>query len=263
MGTSNKQYLTTVYNTLTTSLDMQVEALPKGFNKARFAQNCLSVMQDGKADFSNCEATTVVRTLLKGATLGLDFFNGECYAIPYGGKCEFQTDYKGEKKLVKKYSIRPIKDIYAKLVRQGDTFTEKIENGQQSIDFLPLPFNDSDIIGAFAVVLYTDGGMDYEAMSKNDIESVKKNFSKNGKAWDTSYGEMCKKTVLRRLCKHIEVDFETVEMQKLWQTESDFDVNKKPERQEVPTVFEEDTDAIDVEYEEIERMKATEELPFK
>ena len=71
-------------------------------------------------DFSKCEAPTVVRTLLKGAFLGLDFFNGECYAIPYGNQCQFQTDYKGEIKLCKRYSSNPIQDIYAKVVREGD-----------------------------------------------------------------------------------------------------------------------------------------------
>lgn len=96
MATKDTNYLVAVHKGLDESLEKQVAALPEKFNKQRFLQNCMTVLQDGQADFSKCEAPTVVRTLLKGAFLGLDFFNGECYAIPYGNQCQFQTDYKGE-----------------------------------------------------------------------------------------------------------------------------------------------------------------------
>ena len=243
-------YLIEIHSELSTSLDKQVDALPTGFNKARFVQNCMTVLQEGKADFSKCEPKTVVRTLLKGAFLGLDFFNGECYAIPYGGKVQFQTDYKGEKKLCKKYSIRKIKDIYAKVVKEGDVFEEKIVDGQQTVTFTPVSFNNGKILGAFAIVLYEDGGMEYETMSVEEIEQTRNDFSKapNSDAWKKSFPEMCKKTVLRRLCKHIELDFETVEMHKLFESESDFDVHKQPETPQAPDVFTtSEEDIIDVE----------------
>lgn len=234
---SEQNQLAVVYKDLDASLDRQTEALPQGFNKPRFLQNCMTVLQEN--DFSKCEPRTVVRTLMKGAFLGLDFFNKECYAIPYGGKVQFQTDYKGEIKLCKKYSINPVKDIYAKIVRQGDEFEEVIENGKQSINFRPLPFNESQIIGAFAVVMFKDGSMLYDTMSAAEIEETRKNFSKmpNGQAWKNSTGEMYKKTVLRRLCKLIELDFETTEQAEIFHDSSDFDVNKKPELEEVPDIF--------------------------
>ena len=149
----DKNMLTVIYNDLTSSLERQKEALPDNFNKQRFVQNCMTVLQDGKQDYSKCDPRSVVRTLLKASFLNLDFFNGECYAIPYGTQCQFQTDYKGEIKLCKKYSSNPIKDIYAKLVREGDVFEEEIHNGKQTINFRPLPFNNGKIIGAFAVVM--------------------------------------------------------------------------------------------------------------
>lgn len=209
MATKDTNYLVAVHKGLDESLEKQVAALPEKFNKQRFLQNCMTVLQDGQADFSKCEAPTVVRTLLKGAFLGLDFFNGECYAIPYGNQCQFQTDYKGEIKLCKRYSSNPIQDIYAKVVREGDKFEEVIENGKQYVNFRPKTFSNGEIIGAFAVVLYKDGSMMYDTMSKEDIEHTRQTFSKaaNSKAWKESYGEMCKKTVLRRLCKLIDLKY--------------------------------------------------------
>lgn len=261
MATNDKNYLVAIHNGLNDSLDRQVAALPKDFNKQRFLQNCMTVLQDGQADFSKCEPATVVRTLLKGAFLGLDFFNNECYAIAYGSTCQFQTDYKGEIKLAKRYSSNPILDVYAKVVREGDLFEEVIENGRQTVNFKPVPFNDGEIIGAFAVCLYKDGGMIYDTMSRAEIEHTRKTFSKqaNGKAWTNSYGEMCKKTVLRRLCKMIDLNFDTAEAMQAFEDGSDFDV-KHPKQDEptkgvdpfeeggvINTTAEEITDATDGE----------------
>lgn len=238
MATTDKNYLVEIHKGITDSLEKQVAALPVDLNKQRFIQNCMTVLQDGQADFSQCQPATVVRTLLKGAFLGLDFFSGECYAIPYKDKCQFQTDYKGEIKLAKKYSSTPIKDIYAKVVREGDEFEEVIENGQQKINFRPKTFNDGEIVGAFAVCLYKDGSMIYDTMSKADIEHTRKTFSKaaNSKAWVDSYGEMCKKTVLRRLCKLIDLNFDNTEQIQAFEDGAAFDVKGTEPKEITPAV---------------------------
>lgn len=228
---------------LTDKLISVESALPKDFNRERFVQNCLAVMNE-TPQLAKISPAQTIQGLLKGAYLGLDFMNRECYLIPYGNSVQFQTDYKGEVKFTKKYSVRKIKDIYAKVVREGDEFTEEIKDGQPSIDFKPLPFNGGNIIGAFAVVLYNDGGMSYETMSVADINSVRNNYSKasQSKAWKNSFDEMCKKTVLRRLCKHIETDFESVEAHSAWDDGAgmDFSTPTTPvnDREEVIDVFE-------------------------
>lgn len=224
-----KQYLTTVQGGIETELSENVKALPQGFNKQRFILNCITVLKDNLKDFNNIEPTSIATTFAKGAYLGLDFFNGECYAIPYGGVAKFQTDYKGEIKLTKKYSKNPIKDIYAKNVKRGDFFEEIIENGRQSVNFKPIPFSDEPIIGTFAVVLFKDGSMMYDTMTVAEMENTRKVFSKaqNSKAWKDTPGEMYKKTVLRRLCKLIDLDFDNIEQQKAFLEASDFDPKKE------------------------------------
>lgn len=237
---------------LTDKLVSVESALPKDFNRERFVQNCLAVMNE-KPELAQINKAEVIQGLCKGAYLGLDFMNKECYLIPYGKSVQFQTDYKGEKKFVKNYSIRPIQEIYAKIVREGDTFREKIIDGRPSIDFEPLPFNGNDIVGAFSVVLYKDGGMEYEVMTTKDINGVRNNYSKaaNSKAWKNSWDEMAKKTVLRRLCKHIETDFESVEARKAWEEASDSNIVKAEKSDEIVDVFAEDV-VIDVDFHEVE-----------
>lgn len=227
---------------LTDKLASVENALPKDFNRERFVQNCIAVMNQNP-EFAKSNQAQVVQGLLKGAYLGLDFLNKECYLIRYANDIQFQTDYKGEVKFTKKYSIRPILDIYAKVVRNGDEFVEEIIDGHPKITFRPKPFSTEDIAGAFAVCLFKDGGMIYETMSMSDITSVRNNYSKasHSKAWQNSLDEMSKKVVLRRLCKHIETDFESVEARGAWEDGSGMDfaspVVSIGNREEVIDVF--------------------------
>lgn len=209
---------------LTDKLVSIEKALPTNFNKERFVQNSLAVMNE-KPELMKINRNEVIQGLCKAAFLGLDFMNKECYLIPYGNTVQFQTDYKGDCKFVKKYAIRQIKDIFAKVVRKGDYFEEAIVENNPVINFKPLPFNNKEIVGAFAIVLYKDGGMEYESMSTEDINSVRNNYSRasQSKAWKYSFDEMAKKTVLRRLCKHIETDFESVEAHNAWEESAGMD----------------------------------------
>ena len=216
---TTSQYLEKIQNAIMAQLTEKLSAMPEGFNKDRFTLNCVTLIRDMLKDkkkrdnLSGISAESIALCMIKGAFLGLDFMSGECYAIPYGGEMSFQTDYKGELKICKKHSINPIKDIFAKLVREGDIYEEIVEDGKQNIIFKPLPFNDAPIVGAFAVVTYKDGSMMYESMSAKEIENIRQTYSKakDGDAWKKSTGEMYKKTVLRRLSKFIEKDFDKVE----------------------------------------------------
>ena len=201
---------------LTEKLNSVADALPQDFNKARFVQNALALVNENP-NIAKYGQAKIMAGLMKGAYLGLDFYSKECYLVPYGEQLNYQTDYRGAKKLAKKYSIRPIKDIYAKLVRDGDEFEEVIVNGEQGINFKPKPFNDGKIIGAFAVCLFEDGGMQYDTMSLSDLENTRKQSKAcNSPAWKNFTGEMYKKTVLHRLCKHIELDFENPTQQNMF-----------------------------------------------
>lgn len=247
------------HKNLISLIESKRDAMPKDFNQTRFLQNCMVVLQD-VPNIDKCNPLSVARTLLKGAFLGLDFFQKECYAIPYGNDLQFQTDYKGETKMAKKYSIRPILDIYAKVVREGDEFLEMVVNGKQSVDFKPVSFSDKPIIGAFAIVYYEDGGMEYETMSTEQIEGIRNNFSKmkNGLMWTKTPEEAYKKTVLRRLTKRIEKDFVSVDQAKVYEESSDSEFKTKKEKVDVPNTFK---DAKDVDFQQVDETPVVIEAP--
>jgi len=218
-------------NELSTVLSEQLalpsisEALPDGFNKSRFVQNTMALLAE-HPDLKKYEQAKLVPGLLKGAYLGLDFFNKECYLIPYGSELQFQVDYSGMQKLIKKYAVRPVKEIYARIVREGDEFSEEVKDNEDIINFKPKSFNDGKIIGAFAICQYEDGGAKAEVMSIQQLEAAKRmSKAQTGTAWKFFPEQMYKKTVIRRLCKGIPIELENARQTEIYNDEESIEVS--------------------------------------
>lgn len=232
---TTEAWVESIQSRLMEELTKHKKALPPGFNPERFILNSITVIQDMLKDkkkreqLQNVRVETIPVCLAKAAYLGLDFMMGECYAIPYGATMKFQTDYKGEVKLCKKYSKEPIKDIFAKVVREGDFFEESVDGGTQKVVFKPKPFSNEKIIGAFAVVAYKDGSMSYDTMSSEEIEKVRNVYSKakDSQAWKESPGEMYKKTVIRRLSKLIDKNFDDIEQLRAYEDGGDVEFENR------------------------------------
>lgn len=234
---------------LTLALNEQNEALPADFNKARFVQNALALLNEHQ-ELAKYNPAALKAGLLKGAFLGLDFYSKECYLVPYGTQLQFSIDYRGAKKLCKRFSIRPVKDIAAHVVREGDDFRMDVVDGQTTFVFKPKPFNNGGIIGAFAFVQYSDGGVQVEQMSKAEIDKIRgKSRAKNAMAWTDFYSEMAKKTVIHRLCKHIELDM-NARQRELWG--DDMAIDTEREKPAVDNPFGGEDNIVDGEGEVIE-----------
>ena len=85
---------------LTEKLDVVQEALPKDFNKTRFVQNALALVNEN-TNLQKYSQQQIMSGLLKGAYLGLDFYSKEAYLIPYGNQLNYQTSYLGLRNLLK------------------------------------------------------------------------------------------------------------------------------------------------------------------
>lgn len=198
-------------------LEKDKSAMPSDLNLMRFKNNAIAylagndvlkeyVEKYGQKGYAQMQ---IIKGFVQSAHFGLDFLNGEAYLVPYKEKLNFMPSYKGQVKLCMRYATRPIKTIYAKLVREGDEFEEAVINGEPTINFHPKPFNNDNIIGAFAVCLYKDGGMVCESMSLADLEQCHKSSkAPNSPAWQKFRGEMFRKVVLRRLSKLIPIDID-------------------------------------------------------
>lgn len=195
---------------LSETLTEKASALPADFNQARFVTNAVALLNENEnlAKFAKQNGTSqIVAGLVRGAVDGLDFAHKEAYLVPFGNQLNFMPSYKGARKMAKKYALRPVKDIYADIVREGDNFECGVKDGKPYLNFTPNPFSSKPVIGAFAVVIYEDESIQYEIMNMDDLEACKNaSRSSNSPAWKKFTNEMYKKSVLHRLCKNIEID---------------------------------------------------------
>ena len=197
---------------LANDLNEHKMALPVNFNIERYVQNAVALLNGNEvlANFAKNHGTTQIKAgLMRAAYQDLDALNSEVYLIPYGSTLQFMPSFKGMAKMAKRYSTRKVKDLYSKVVREGDEFEECIVNGHPSISFRAKPFNKGEVLGVFAVCLFEDGGMIYETMSTDEVEKCRKSSkAQNSPAWKNFWSEMARKTVMRRLCKSITLNMD-------------------------------------------------------
>lgn len=229
---------------LAEKLDEVGEACPPDLNKPLFVQNAIALM-DEHPELKGYGANQVMNGLMKGAFLNLNFMSSECYLVPYKGRLQYQTSYKGSAKLVKRFSIRPVLDVYAEVVRQGDEYERWSDDEGQHYSYKAKKFNDGAIIGAFAVCKFMDGGVLIDEMNITELENTRSHsMAKNSMAWKEFTSEMYRKTVLRRLCKKIELDLNVLQREAYNEDEA---IDIEEEKPEVVDVFEEEVEVVEVD----------------
>ena len=125
------------------------------------------------------------------------------YLVPRDGKCCLDISYKGLVKLAT--DTGSIQWAKAELVRKNDEFD------LISMDQVPVhkfnPFateaDRGEVIGGYCVAKLADGSFMIETMSREEMDKVKDSSkAKSAKSpWNTWYGEMAKKTIIKRASK--------------------------------------------------------------
>ncbi len=181
-------------------------------------------MQEKGVVWAQINQRKLVSALANVALLGLDAEQQEIYPILYkDGKVtinnrsydrysiDMQKGYKGERKIRLKYAMRPIIDMDARLIREGDKFKVHTTAQSDTFEFDHDPFNEGKIKGAFGWVVREDGTMRVKVLTLNDIEKRKKaSMDKmNGKlspAWKNWYEEMALAKTILAAAKDIPIE---------------------------------------------------------
>jgi len=181
--------------------------LPKHL-QADIVINTIMVSLSKTPALLECTQASLYGSILQASRLGLmpDSILGQAYLIPYKVKgvmtCQFIPGYKGLVDLA--YRSGKVKEIYAEPVYERDEFLV-IKGLNRNIVHNPSPDCDprkDKITHFYAVIKYKDGGFDFEAMTKSEVDFIRaKSNGATNKVWDDYYSEMGKKTVLRRLMK--------------------------------------------------------------
>lgn len=158
---------------------------------------------------AHCSRASFYGALFDCAQLGLmPGPLGHVYLIPYGTECTLVIGYKGLLELC--YRSPRIESIEAHVVYEGDTFKQVMGLNPDLIhEPCPDPAKRGEITHAYAVARIKDMSIPrFEVMARVDIDGIRKrSASAKGRTspWDTDFGEMAKKTVLRRLVKTLPI----------------------------------------------------------
>lgn len=166
-----------------------------------------------------CTPTSIIRCVLGAAEVGLAIDGRLAHAVPYSNKvkqpdgreqwqdeAQLIVDYKGLIAVARRCKI--IEDAYARVVYEKDQFRAWFEDGKDRLFHeITLDEYPGKPIGCYAVVVLPDSRTRFEFVPTAEINKVRQRSksyaSSKGPSgpWVTDYGEMMKKTVLRRVLK--------------------------------------------------------------
>jgi len=188
------------------------EVMPKHMTKERLVQIVLVAMSRQPKLF-DCEEGSVLRSVMVAGECGLDCVGtlGEGYLVPFWSsknkclECQFIPGYQGLIKLTRQSG--EVQKVEARLIRKNDKFKVIYGTNAQIIHEPTFP-HDGEILGAYAVAKLGDTTQ-FDVMGIDEINAIKdRSNSKNrdGKLvgpWVTDFGEMARKTPVRRLQKYL------------------------------------------------------------
>ncbi len=171
--------------------------------------------KDGKLALSVCDRNSIMNSLLKMVIQGLNPAKNQCYFVVFGSKLVLMRSYFGSIHVAKSVDER-IEDIVADVVYEGDEFEyEKLRGKTRIITHKQKLENieKAKIKAAYATVIYKDGRDESVIMTIDEIKQAwkqsnthpidDKNNIRVGTTHDKFMAEMCKKTVINRICKPI------------------------------------------------------------
>lgn len=174
-------------------------ALPKHLNPDRVARIAVTVMRR-TPKLAECTPESFLGALMTCAQLGLEPGPlGHAYLVPYGNEVTFIAGYRGLVDLSRRSG--QVQSVSARVVRDGDEFDYEF-GLEPKLKHKPRADVDQPVTYAYAVVKLKDGGVDFDVMTKAEVDAIRKRSKASGSGpWVTDYPEMAKKTVLRRLLK--------------------------------------------------------------
>lgn len=186
------------------------KALPSIITPERFTRMALTAVRTTPG-LASCEPMSFLAAMMSAAQLGLEPNTplGQAYLLPYRNnkkgitEVQFQIGYKGLIDLA--YRSGEVELVQAQCVYENDTF--ECEYGiEPKLKHIPAASNRGDLVKVYAMFRTKSGGYGFEVMSIEDIKNHAKKYSKgynsNYSPWKTSFEEMAKKTVLKKVLKY-------------------------------------------------------------
>lgn len=177
-------------------------ALPAHVTVEKFTRVAMTAIQNNQA-LLNADRTSLFGAVVRLAQDGLLPDGREAALVMFGNKAQAMPMIAGVLKKVRQSG--EVAKVSAQVVYENDYF--KVSYGfDESVEHSPPPLDKprGKPIGAYATAVLKEGERLLEVMSFEEIEQVRavSRASKNG-PWVQWWGEMARKTVMRRLSKRL------------------------------------------------------------
>lgn len=187
--------------------------LPKNYSAPNAINSAWLKLQDvkdknQKLALEVCTKNSITETLYNMVLQGLNPVKDQCYFIIYGTKLTLMKSYLGNIAATKR--LKGVVDVVANVIYKDDEFKYEFnrENGRIKIVEHKQEFtniDDDKIIGAYAIVILEEQENYVELMTLKQIQNawaMSRTYSDKSKTHNDFKGEMCKKSVINRACKH-------------------------------------------------------------
>lgn len=180
----------------------------RSLNFEREAGFAIQILTSGDyiAKLAAGDRQSVVNAVTNIAAIGISLnpAKKQAYLVPRKGKICLDISYMGLIDLA--IDSGSIMWAQAALVHSNDAFALNGFDRPPTHSFNPFSKDRGEMVGAYVVVKTHSGDYLTECMSREEIDAIK-NRSESVKAgksspWDTDYGEMAKKTVVKRAYKY-------------------------------------------------------------
>lgn len=188
------------------------QALPKHMDVDRLMRLVMTTIRTTPA-LKEADVASLLGAVMQAAQLGLEpGLLGHCYLLPFKNskknitEVQFIIGYKGMIDLARRSG--QIKNIYAHAVYEKDDFEYELGLEPKLIHKPSMEADRGQLIGAYAVAHFKDGGYQFDFMPKAEIEKRKarsKAANSSYSPWATDYEDMAKKTVIRHMWKYLPI----------------------------------------------------------
>lgn len=177
------------------------KVLPSAKMVAKFMSCALAQLADPKVGtkLAACTTASFYNAIMKAGRVGILPDGVNAYLIPYGKECTLQFSYRGLCDMAIREGIAT--KFVADIVCRNDTF---IWRNAELIEHTPAGWDEEergDIVGVWVRVFLPDGSTKDERMSVSEVEKIRAKSQNPGGTWREWYGEMMKKSCLKRLFK--------------------------------------------------------------
>jgi len=182
--------------------DKLVQALPKNRNVDQEISSVIATVAASPA-LQRCTPESIALAAYDAATLGLPVNKlGLAWLVPFGQEAKLQIGYRGYIHLVCEGGF--VLEISAECVYEKDEFKYVLGTNPYIHHVPPARGDRGDFVCVYAIARLANGLVKYTVMSKADVEKVRScSKSSGGSTWTQHYGEMAKKTVIKRMCKYL------------------------------------------------------------